>query len=163
MRSDGKREPTFLLDGMLGSLARWLRILGYDTIYLRDVPDAELLEHISGNERFLLTRDRQLATRAGVRGRYMVDDELDAQLISVIRAFDLRLDQEPRRCTTCNGLLLPVEKTSVKDQVGEGTWNGHQRFWRCGDCGKVYWQGAHWKNIENRISALSRDRGNVPR
>lgn len=163
MRSDGASEPSFLLDGMLGSLARWLRILGYDTIYLRDVPDTELLQLLSSNERILLTRDRQLAARAGKRGLYIVDDQLEAQLTTVVKNFDLRLDHEPRRCTVCNGVLLPVERDSIKDRVGEGTWNGHQRFWRCDECGKVYWQGAHWKNIEKRMAALSTDRGNAPR
>jgi hypothetical protein len=148
---------------MLGSLARWLRILGCDALYLRDAPDTDLLELLSGNQRFLLTRDRQLATRAGVRGLFLVDDELDAQLVAVVSAFDLRLDQGPRRCTACNGPLLQVDKAAVKDEVGEGTWSGHQRFWRCADCKKVYWQGAHWKNIEKRIAALSTDRGNAPR
>lgn len=163
MRSGGDPEPTFLLDGMLGSLARWLRILGYDALYLRDVPDSEMLALLSGNERFLLTRDRQLASRAGGRGAYITDCRPDLQLLEVVTIFDLRLDREPRRCTSCNGHLLPVDRASVKDEVGEGTWVGHQRFWRCADCRKVYWQGAHWKNIALRIAALNKDRGNVPR
>ncbi|MCG7844900.1 MAG: Mut7-C RNAse domain-containing protein [Methanomassiliicoccales archaeon] len=163
MRSNGDPEPSFLLDGMLGSLARWLRILGYDALYLRDVLDADILSTLLDNERILLTRDKQLATRAGPRGLLIVDRELDAQLETVVAMFDLRLDQEPRRCTACNGKLRSVERSSVKGEVREGTWNGHQEFWRCADCGKVYWRGAHWKNIRLRIASLSKDRGNVPR
>jgi hypothetical protein len=64
-------EPRFLLDGMLGSLARWLRIMGYDALYVRDASDADMLARLVGNDRTLLPRDRQLADRAGGRGLYL--------------------------------------------------------------------------------------------
>lgn len=146
-------EPSFLLDGMLGSLARWLRIMGYDSEYLKDQEDGALLA-LQG-ERYLLSRDRQLAQRAGARGLYLESDELDMQLSAVVQRFGLRFDLERTRCTACNGPLHKVPKDLVKDQVAEGTWNGHQEFWRCQDCGKVYWQGAHWKNIRRRLEEIS--------
>jgi hypothetical protein len=155
-------EPRFLLDGMLGSLARWLRILGYDAHY-RDLPDRDLLFLLTGNERVLLTRDRQLAARAGERGTYLGETGLDAQLAFVVSRFHLELDRSPSRCTACNGRLRPVDRGSVQREVEEGTWNGHREFWRCEDCGKVYWQGAHWKNIRKRMEALSTGRGSTPR
>lgn len=146
-------EPSFLLDGMLGSLARWLRIMGYDTVYLKDEEDDALLALLG--ERFLLTRDRQLAQRAGAKGFFLESDELDAQLSAVVQRFSLHYDAERTRCTACNGRLEKVPKNLVRDQVAEGTWNGHQKFWRCLDCGKVYWRGAHWKNIQRRLEMIS--------
>jgi uncharacterized protein with PIN domain len=156
-------EPSFLLDGMLGSLARWLRIMGYDALYARDALDREMLESLRGNERALLTRDRQLADRAGERAFFVESDELDEQLAAVVREFALRTDLGCSRCTACNGELLPVEKGSVEGEVAEGTWEEHQEFWRCAACGKVYWHGAHWKNIQRRMDALSTGRGSSPR
>ncbi|MCX6650050.1 MAG: Mut7-C RNAse domain-containing protein [Methanomassiliicoccales archaeon] len=156
-------EPSFLLDGMLGSLARWLRIMGYDARYMRDLADADMLRLLQGNERHLLTRDRQLAERAGERGFCVSEMDLDAQLLAVVAEFGLRTEQSYRRCTACNGELQAVDRGSVKDEVAEGTWNGYQDFWRCASCGKVYWQGAHWKNIEKRLEGLSRGPGNSPR
>ncbi|MHC1679663.1 MAG: Mut7-C RNAse domain-containing protein [Methanomassiliicoccales archaeon] len=146
-------EPSFLLDGMLGSLARWLRIMGYDSEYLRDEEDSSLLSILG--DRFLLTRDRQLAHRAGHRGYYLESDDLDVQLSTVVERFDLRLDLERSRCTACNGPLDRVPKDQVKEKVEEGTWNEHQEFWMCRECGKVYWHGAHWKNIRDRLDRIS--------
>jgi uncharacterized protein with PIN domain len=146
-------EPSFLLDGMLGSLARWLRILGYDSLYLKDEKDAELLALLG--ERFLLTRDRQLAQRAGPRGFYLESDDLDAQLSAVVGRFGLRFDVERTRCTACNGPLEKADKELVRGRVAEGTWREHQEFWMCRRCGKVYWQGAHWKNIRGRLERIS--------
>lgn len=156
-------EPRFLLDGMLGSLARWLRLLGYDAIYLRDLPDNDILSMLPGDRRILLTRDRQLAARAGDRALFMADAQPDAQLEMVVATFHLRLDRGPERCTACNGQLRPVDRSSVLGEVEEGTWNTYREFWRCNNCGKVYWQGAHWQNIRQRIATLSKDRGNAPR
>jgi hypothetical protein len=146
-------EPSFLLDGMLGSLARWLRIMGYDSAYLRDVADGELLAILG--DRYLLTRDRQLAQRAGARGFYLESDDLDLQMFAVVEHFGLRFSMERTRCTACNGPLEKVPKDLVKDRVAEGTWKVHQDFWMCLECGKVYWQGAHWKNIRRRLDKLS--------
>ncbi len=146
-------EPSFLLDGMLGSLARWLRIIGYDSEYLRDEEDSALLAILG--DRYLLTRDKQLSQRAGPKGFYLESDDLDVQLSTVVERFALRLDLERTRCSACNGLLQKASKDVVKDKVEEGTWSEHQEFWMCRECGKVYWQGAHWKNIRDRLDKIS--------
>lgn len=146
-------EPSFLLDGMLGSLARWLRIMGYDSKYLRDEKDGDLLMMLG--DRHLLTRDRQLAQRAGPRGSYLESDRLEVQLSEVVERFGLRPDLERTRCTSCNGQLDKVAKERVRDKVEEGTWREHQDFWMCRECGKVYWHGAHWKNIRDRLDSIS--------
>ena len=106
-------------------------------------------------DRYLLTRDRQLAQRAGSKGFYLESDDLDVQLSAVVMRFALRFDLERTRCTACNGLLEKVSKDQVKDQVAEGTWSVHQDFWMCKECRKVYWQGAHWKNIRRRLEKIS--------
>jgi len=146
-------EPSFLLDGMLGSLARWLRIMGYDSEYLRDEEDSALLTILGG--RYLLTRDRQLAQRAGPQGFYLESDFLDLQLSAVVKRFGLHPDLERTRCTACNGPLDKVPKDRVRGKVEEGTWGEHQDFWMCRECGKVYWHGAHWKNIRDRLDKIS--------
>ena len=156
-------EPSFLLDGMLGSLARWLRIMGYDALYKRDLPDRDMLALLEGNERVLLTRDRQLAARAGARGHFISEMDLESQLLAVAREFQVRPDRLPPRCTACNGQLRQVERGSVKGEVEEGTLSEQHEFWRCAECGKVYWQGAHWKNIRRILDALSKGLGSSPR
>ncbi len=93
----------------------------------------------------------------------MESDDLDAQLLAVVERFGLRFDLERTRCTACNGPLENVAKELVRDRVAEGTWSVHSEFWRCRDCGKVYWQGAHWRNIRGRLERISRCPGNNPR
>lgn len=146
-------EPSFLLDGMLGSLARWLRIMGYDSVYMRNEDDLTLLS-IRG-DRYLLTRDRQLAQRAGSQGLFIESDKLDVQLSAVVKRFGLRFDIQRTRCTACNGRLEKVAKELIKDRVAAGTYDEIQEFWMCQGCGKVFWHGAHWKNIGHRLDGLS--------
>ena len=156
-------EPAFLLDGMLGSLARWLRMLGYDSLYVQDVRDRDMLDMLHGNHRVLLTRDRQLSDRAGERGYFVESDDLDQQLAAVAERFSLDTEGRMTRCSACNGVLLPQEREDVKGEVPEGTWSTYREFWRCEACGKVYWRGAHWKNIEDRLNDLSTGRRKGPR
>jgi len=156
-------EPTFLLDGMLGTLAKWLRIMGYDALYVKEASDRRLLDMLEGNERFLLTRDHQLSERAGDRGLYVESDELDQQLLMVAQRFSLNVGARSTRCASCNGELMVVEKDAVRDKVPEGTLSSQQVFWACKDCGKVYWRGAHWKNIERRMDELSKVLRSSPR
>jgi uncharacterized protein with PIN domain len=161
MRFGGMPEPAFLLDAMLGSLARWLRIMGYDSVYRKDAADRDLLN--MRGDRTLLTRDKQLAQRAGSRGFYMESDDLDLQLAAGMESFGLRYDLERTRCTACNGELENVAKDEIRDEVDEGTWNCHDEFWRCRNCHKVYWHGAHWKSIMRRLEKVSRGPGSSPR
>lgn len=156
-------DPSFLLDGMLGSLSRWLRLLGYDAEYVRDTSDREMLSLLQGNDRLLLTRDRQLAERAGDRGVLITMTDLNSQLMWLENRLGLRLQPDLRRCTACNGELQTVDKSTVQNEVAEGTWKGYDTFFRCRRCGKIYWQGAHWKNIRRRLDAISKCPGNNPR
>jgi len=149
-------RPLFSADEMLGSLARWLRIMGYDTRYFRDREDNEILETSQKEGRVLLTRDRELADRAGVGGLYVESDDLTEQLRQLSRVFSLQLDEERTRCTVCNSPLEEVGPEEVAGLVPEGALKNNDRFFRCTGCGKIYWKGSHWTNIRSRL----RDIGN---
>jgi uncharacterized protein with PIN domain len=157
-------SPRFLLDGMLGGLARWLRICGYDARYARRASDEELLERASGDGLVLLTRDRLLrrkALRAGVDA-FLVDGESEAErLASVSRRFGLSLDPGCSRCPNCGAALRSVEKGVVSGRVPLGTYEAYDEFWICDSCGKVYWRGSHWKNIVETVDEASRIAGSV--
>ncbi|OPX63093.1 MAG: hypothetical protein A4E29_00406 [Methanomassiliicoccales archaeon PtaB.Bin134] len=156
-------DPCFMLDGMLGTLARWLRIMGYDSLYVQDADDRRMLQLLEGNQRVLLTRDRQLCARAGPRGFLVLSDDLDSQLEAVAGEFGLSPEGRMTRCSACNGALVTQEKEEVRGDIPEGTWSAHDEFWRCGECGKVYWKGAHWNNIRRRMEELSRGPRRSPR
>ena len=151
--------PTFLVDGMLGSLNRWLRICGFDTIYIQNAPDGELLEIVEREGRVLLTRDRLLSRKASRAGRtaFFVEGDGDAErLASVAKRFGLSLGVEMSRCAECGGRLRSVSREDVRGSIPSGTYDAYQEFWACVLCGKVYWRGSHWGNIVDTISEARR-------
>jgi len=147
-------KPRFLVDSMLGSLARWLRIGGYDAEYRRDAEDDSLMEEASRTGRILLTRDRVLVLRAKKRGveTILVEGAGEVeQLGALAAALGLELDPSNSRCPKCNGSLTRVSKDEVRDRVPEASLEAFDVFWMCGSCGDVYWRGSHWDQIASTI------------
>jgi uncharacterized protein with PIN domain len=144
----------FSADEMLGSLARWLRLMGYDTGYERDSTDTDILEKAKLDGRILLTRDKKLAERAGEQGLYVSARDVNEQLRQVARAYELTFDEELSRCTVCNGELVLITKEEASKGVPEGALRSNEHFYRCGSCGKYYWKGSHWKNIRRMMADL---------
>jgi len=144
---------------MLGSLARWLRISGYDTEYRREADDDSLMEEACRKGRVLLTRDRVLVQRAKKSGieAFLVSGENDAeQLGEIAAALGLELDPSCSRCPKCNGSLTRVEKEQVWDRVPEASLEAFDVFWVCGSCGGVYWRGSHWDQIVSTLEEADR-------
>jgi len=155
MRSLGMPlPPKFAVDEMLGSLARWLRIMGYDATYEKDHDDDSILRISKDEGRVILTRDEELAARGAPASVFVSSDDLDAQLRQVVGAFGLRADEKMVRCTVCNGELEVVAKESLRGQIPDGALDNHHEFFKCRGCGKVYWKGSHWNNIRKRLESL---------
>lgn len=145
--------PRLLADEMLGSLARWLRIMGYDTTYAQDVTDGEVLSRARAEGRIVLTRDHQLAERAGGQGLLVESDALEDQLAQVSGALGLTFEERSTRCTICNGALRdasPEEWTKAPPRVRES----QERVFICQDCGQLYWRGSHWSKITERLERV---------
>jgi uncharacterized protein with PIN domain len=146
-------SPTrFVVDGMLGSLARWLRILGYDTDYANQRDDAELVRIARAENRVLLTRDRELAGRRGVQALLVESQSLDDQLAQVTVAFPLPAGTQPGRCPVCNSALIQVAPEEVADRVPVYVLKRHRHFQQCPGCDRVYWRGSHWRNMQARLN-----------
>jgi uncharacterized protein with PIN domain len=155
---DGAR---FVADVMLGKLARWLRALGYDTVYERDAPDARLLGVAIREARRLLTRDVALAARAGAVGLLVRADDLDGQLRQVVGACGLDPRAPLSRCLECNGLLAAREPAAVRDRVPPYTFATQAGFSECEGCRRVYWAGSHARGILARLQGLTAPAGHV--
>ena len=138
---------------MLGSLARWLRMLGYDTVYSREMTDDEIVQLAQKDGRHILTRDKDLAAKPNAT--MVAEDDLDAQLLTVRDVFELRYEESAIRCSTCNGDLVSVGKEEVAESVPSGALESNTEFWRCRACGKVYWRGTHWLGIMERLRRLN--------
>jgi len=141
---------------MLGSLARWLRFFGFDSVYLEPGPEDRVLEEQARTEgRWLLTRDRGLAS-AGPRTMLIRADDLDDQLIEVFGRLDLRPDAtlENARCSQCNGDLVDVAREEVAKVTPPHVLATAPRFRRCTSCRRVYWPGSHGERILDRMRAV---------
>lgn len=137
-------------DHMLGTLAKWLRFMGYDTVYPGPLGDTELLAFAAREDRFLLTRDKELASRSP-RALRIRSDDLEEQIREVASALELELIDPLSRCSVCNTALVAAGPAEVGDLVPEGVRARHTSFWRCPGCGKVYWQGSHWDRMVERL------------
>jgi len=149
-------QPRFLCDAMLGSLARWLRFFGFDSVYLEPGPEDRVLEEQARTEgRWLLTRDRRLAS-VGPRTMLVRADDLEEQLIEVFGRLDLRPDStlEMARCSECNGELVEVTGKEVSDVVPPHVLATAPHFRRCTSCRRVYWPGSHGDRILERMTAV---------
>ena len=142
-----------LCDHMLGSLARWLRFMGYDTAYPSPMDDRALADKARAEDRVLLTRDKQLAGRFD-GAVYVRSDVLEDQIRQVADALPLKVVDPLSRCSLCNTPIVPTAPESVRGLVPDGVLARHEAFWRCPTCEKVYWQGSHWGKMIERLNGL---------
>ena len=131
----------FIADNMLGRLARWLRLLGFDVLYPGVISDNELLK-MSG-DRIILTRDKNLRNKKNVI--IIETTEIDKQIKDVIKKLDLKITDELTRCSVCNTILEEIAQSFVKDKVPENVYKTHENFWYCNRCERIYWGGSHYK------------------
>lgn len=141
---------------MLGRLAHWLRAMGYDTVYLGQADDGDLLRLARQEGRLLLTRDAKLAAAAAGHGCLVRARRLEEQLTEVVAKLGLAAAKEGwlSRCLDCNTLVEQVPREAVRDRVPPRALALHDAFWACPGCGKVYWQGSHADRMLERLAEL---------
>jgi uncharacterized protein len=149
----------FVLDVHLGTVARWLRLVGVDAAYSRDAGDDELIEQANAQRRVLLTQDRGILRRRRLwLGAFVRGARPETQFADVLDRFAPPLAPWSR-CTACNGLLAAAPKAEVSDELQPGTRRSYQVFARCQACGRVYWRGAHGARLEAIVEAARRIAG----
>ncbi len=153
-RVEPTNEVRLLADAMLGRLARWLRALGYDTLYDSRLNDRDLARLARTEGRLLLTRDHQLAGSMGLRAVLVQSDRLVGQLSQVLPLLPTPLAAPFGRCVACNGRLEEVDRDSVQARVPEYIWETQQDFALCRQCGRIYWRGSHWEHIRRHLADL---------
>ena len=157
MQNHGENaRNTFIADVMLGRLARWMRFLGFDTLYFRDIKDSRLIRIAREQDRVILTRDTRLVQIKGVN-KYLLITANDTfhQLIEVINTFQLSQFNPLSRCVACNGILIRImNKQDIKEFVPEFVFLNIHVFWKCADCGKIYWEGSHPKKFNEKLDKI---------
>jgi uncharacterized protein with PIN domain len=156
-RSHGAQAPErFIADAMLGRLARWLRLLGFDCAYEREIADAELVRRGVSERRIVLTRDRAVREEWWVSEIHLVEAETTReQLLELLRRFGLaRRIRLFSRCAECNEPLEPADAARVSQRVPERVRQTHDSFSSCPRCARVYWAGSHAQRIERVVDSL---------
>jgi uncharacterized protein with PIN domain len=152
------RVTRFVADVHLGSLARHLRLLGFDTTWERDLEDHFIVELSLRERRIILTRDKGILKNGRVTHGYWVRSTDPAmQLEEVVRAIDLAANIRPyTRCMECNGDLEAAERAAVANSVPVQVYLVYRDFRRCARCHRVYWRGSHLRKLD-RIIARARN------
>lgn len=140
-----------LADCMLGRLAKWLRLLGYDTAYDNGASDPELARRARAEDRLLLTRDRELAARRGLRTLLIESEMLEEQVREVQDALGPPPGPVLSRCSVCNVVLEAVSPAEIADRVPPYVLRTQTEFQRCPGCGKVYWPGTHLQAMREQM------------
>lgn len=154
------KAPSFIADSMLGSVARKLRIFGFDTLYIAHAHDDEILKTGIEQGRVILTADKELFKRVvktGVRGVLVSgagDLEDLVHILSKNGITSVGLKGIGSRCSMCNGLLEEKEPDQVKNGVPRKVAELHREFYQCTTCRKVYWEGGHLRRIRALVRSV---------
>ncbi len=156
LRPGGLRVTAFILDVHLGKLAKYLRMLGFDTVYEKDYDDHEIVRRGIEEKRIVLTRDIGILKHRDLTHGYWIRSQNPVnQLKEVITKFDLAGDiREFRRCVACNGRIRRIDKAEVEKKLKPKTRRYYKEFFECIECGKVYWQGSHYERMKGFIDEV---------
>ena len=141
----------FLCDRMLGTLAKWLRIYGFDTYYASsDMDDKKLIEISKNEDRVFITRDKTLvfdARRENVKVIQISETDIGKQLKQILK--NTKVDKKffLSRCLICNSLVEEIKKKDVENKVPEKVFENNDEFWYCSKCDKIYWKGSHYDKM----------------
>lgn len=154
--------PTrFIVDSNVGKLAKCLRMMGYDTLFVNSIADDKLIDIALAEERILLTKDTQIMRRRVVaNGRLKAllieADNPRRQVLQVVK--ELNLDchfNQFTRCLECNYPLAPRNREEVKELVPAFVWRTQNQYMQCPQCCRIYWRGTHWQRMKAELEKLS--------
>jgi uncharacterized protein with PIN domain len=149
----------FIVDVNVGKLARWLRMLGYDTLFINDIDDDELIAIGLKEKRVLLTKDtqimlRRVVTSSKLKAMLIVDDNPKEQLHQVVRAMNLDRKRQFTLCLECNEPLVPRSKDEVRGLVPPYVFKTQSQYFQCPACHRIYWRGTHWQRMHKEVERL---------
>jgi uncharacterized protein with PIN domain len=148
-------QSRLVVDAMLGSLSRKLRAFGFDVEYYKRGDDSGIMRLARSERRILVTADRSLSSRSDSLGLpvLLVSGQSDRERVSAMilqgRMKGITLSRGPPRCSVCNGELGRVSVAEAGASLQPAVARSHRWFFRCEDCGQVYWRGGHWKKLRS--------------
>jgi uncharacterized protein with PIN domain len=151
-----KANPRFIADVMLGRLAKWLRIAGFDVLYSNKFTDDELIEISNREGRILLSRDTRLLVRKSVKEFiFLESQDIQAQLRQVFRTLRiLHLSFLLTRCLSCNDALIETSREAARSRIPAFVYETQSHFKYCPACGKIFWAGTHRAAVVRTLEKL---------
>ena len=154
--------PRFIVDCMLGHIAKKLRIMGFDTEFWLDAGDDFLINKSMDEQKLLVTRDVGLylkLSKSGRNGLLLPNDDEVENLVFILKSYGIKhIDPVPNvntRCTICNGTLTKLDKTMATDLIPEKVYKRISTIYKCSKCSKIYWDGTHVENINILIDNIN--------
>lgn len=148
----------YIVDSMLGRLATWLRILGYDSEFFHEAEDKGLLLRALKENRTIITRNSHLRKRLGLKIIFIKSDFIREQVRQLLTEqadeFVLVKERLFSRCTLCNREVESVPKENVRGRVPPYVYDTYATFSQCTRCHKIYWQGTHWEKLLQELKTM---------
>jgi len=153
LRQKPLRDLKFIADAHLGKLTKYMRLCGLDTSFMTHQHDHEIINLALQEKRVILTRDREMLKNGKVTHGYWVRSEIPREQIKeVISRFDLTNCLLPySRCLVCNNAIVEVAKESILSQLLPETIKCFNEYWKCVNCGRIYWKGSHWERMRGMV------------
>lgn len=161
MQSDYEKNPSFFVDAMLGNIAKKLRLMGYDSKYEADIGDDDLINSAQKDLRIIISRDENLikkASKFGIESIFLEKQEEIKQFHEIINRLGLKsikINGDTARCPLCNSETNPIEKHNISDKIPAKVLEKNKKFWKCKNCGKIFWEGSHIANLQKFVSELN--------
>ncbi|HXW02618.1 MAG TPA: Mut7-C RNAse domain-containing protein [Candidatus Nitrosotenuis sp.] len=155
------QNPSFVIDSMLGTIAKKMRILGFDSKYSASIDDEDLILLAKKENRTIITKDSQVVNNAKKHDILTVDIVTHTekeQLIEIAKKTGFKkyeFNSNSARCPVCNGILHGIEKRQIIDKVPPKIAQNVRDFWICESCKHIYWEGTHIRNLKKLIAEIN--------
>ena len=153
-------EIKFIADNNVGKLARWLRLIGYDTILFKQKGDAQMIKVALSEDRVILTKDaqfmkRRLIANGTLKTVHIEQDDPRLQVQDIVKTLKLDYHFKPfSLCLECNRVLVVRDKEQVKDLVPHRVFETQTQYTECPACHRIYWPGTHWEAMGKELQNL---------
>lgn len=148
----------FIVDHNVGKLAKWLRMMGYDTLFFNGSDDSAMIAAALAEGRVILTRDtgiikRRLVTSGKLKAVLLTSYEPALQMKQVIAALNLDIYFRPfSTCMECNGILVKRSREQVRERVPPYVFKTQNQYMECPACHRIYWRGTHWQAMKRKLA-----------
>jgi uncharacterized protein with PIN domain len=153
-------EIKFIADNNVGKLARWLRLIGYDTLLFKQKDDGQMIKIALSENRVILTKDaqfmkRRLVTNGKLKTIHIKQDDPKLQMQEVVETLNLNYHFKPfSLCLECNRALIARDKEEVKNLVPARVFETQTQYTQCPACHRIYWPGTHWQALDKKLQDL---------